>query len=326
LTESPSAIPPSVILGPQVEFITRDSVTWVSAVRPTEAESELLVHRFGLRADLLAEALLDQPTVRSVDAGEHALLSLAYPSQNRLTKSTNAIFARLIVGADFVICVHRGDARPIARLFRDCQADEERLRATTGAGAIGLATTLIRQTTEPAMQSVDSLKVTIDELCEAVADGDDLDLPSELAIFERDVAALSGILRSARVALVTLGSLAERFATCEDAAAVASTRDRELLAEQIERALDVADLTSSEAAGLGRACGVLAAQRTVGAARLTAGLLATLLPAVVVGALFGANVKDLPLADYPYAFEVFLGTAIAVALFALWQLRRRRWV
>ena len=307
--------------GPQIEALTQGSLSWLYVERPTELESDLLARHYRLRASHLAEALSGRPTVRALEASSYVYMALSTPSQNRLTRTITVATAGVFVGADFVICVHRGDARPLARLFRDCQADQARLRETMGSDSVALALAILRQMSDPAAQAVESAKLALDELGDALAATDDQGLALELAHVEREVAALEGVLRGARVSLEALIHFVGRT-SLSDAAA----ESLGFLRERIDRSLDLIEQTRREASGFALAGEVLAAQRTASAARLTAILLATVLPALVIGALFGLSLKDVPLADFPYAFEVLLGLSIALALLALWQFRRHRWV
>jgi magnesium transporter len=289
--------------------------------RPTELESELLARGYRLRPVHLADALASKPSVRAVRAGSYIYLSVTTPSQNRLTRTTSIAGARVFVGSTFVVCVHRGDARPLSRLFRDCVADEDRRRATMGAGTIGLAVAIISQMLEPAFTAAEEARATIDELGDALVVGDDRNLASELAYVERDATDLVGILQESRAAVEVVIHFLESTSLGEGPADALG-----LLRERVDRSLQRLEETRRAAEGIARAGSVLAAQRTAGAARLAAGLLATLLPALLLSAFFAMNLTDLPLAGYPYAFEVILALSIVGGLIALWLLRGRRWV
>lgn len=305
--------------GPQFEALSHGTLSWIYVERPTELESDLLARHYHLRPSHLAEALSGRPTVRALESSSYVYLSLETPSQNRLTSTVSVAHAGVFVGADFVICVHQGDARPLARLFRECQSDEARLRETMDDDSVGLALAILKAMTDPASQAVESVRLTLDEMGDALAAADDRGLALDLAHVERNAATLESVLRGAHSALEALIRYVGRTSLSEAAAEALG-----LLRERIDRSVDLLQQTRLEAEGVARAGELLAAQQSAGAARLAAGLLAALLPALVVAAFFGLSVKDLPLADYPYAFEVLLGVSIVVALFGLWLLRRRR--
>jgi magnesium transporter len=305
--------------GPQFEALSSGGVSWIYVDRPSDLESDLLARHYRLRPSHLAEALSERPTVRALESGSYVYLSLETPSLNRLTRTISIARAGVFVGPEFVICVHRGDARPLARLFRECQADEARLRETMDGDAVGLALTILKAMTDPAGEEVEAVRLTLDEMGDALAAADDRGIPLDLAHVERDSATLESVLRGAHTALETLIRYVGRTSLSEEAAEALG-----LLRERIDRSVDLLQQTRREAEGIARAGEVLAAQQTAGAARLAAGLLAALLPALVLAAFFSLSVKDVPLADYPYAFELLLGISIVVALAALWLLRRRR--
>lgn len=304
---------------PQFEALRHGALSWIYFERPTDVESELLAHHYHLRPSHLAEALSGRPTVRGLESSAYVYLSLETPNQNRLTRAISLAHAGLFVGADFVICVHPGDARPLARLFRECQSDEARLRETMDDDSVGLALAIVKVMTDPASDAVETVRVTLDEMGDALAAADDRGLALDLAHVERDSATLESVLRGAQSAMETLIRYVGRTSLSEAAAEALG-----LLRERIDRSVDLLQQTRLEAEGVARAGELLAAQRTATAARVCAGLLGALLPALVATSFFSLSVRDLPLLDYPYAFEVLLGASIVVGLLALWLLRRSR--
>ncbi len=305
--------------GPQFEALSHGRLSWIYVERPTDVESELLARHYRLRSSHLSEALSGRPTVRALESATYVYLSLETPSLNRVTRTISLAQAGVFVGADFVICVHRGDARPLERLFRDCQSDQARLREAMSDDSVGLALAILKAMTDPASQAVEAVRLTLDEMGDALAAADDRGLALDLAHVERDSATLDSVLRGAHSAMEALIHYVGRTSLSEGAAETLG-----LLRERIDRSVDLLQQTRLEAEGVARAGEVLAAQQTASAARVGAGLLAALLPALVVAAFFSMRLGDMPLAGYPHAFEVLLAASIVVALFALWLLRRRR--
>jgi Mg2+ and Co2+ transporter CorA len=188
-----------------------------------------------------------------------------------------------------------------------------------GDESVGLALAIVKAMSEPASHAVETVRLTLDEMGDALAAADDRGLVLDLAHVERDSATLESVLRGAHTAMEALIRYVGRTSLSEGAADALG-----LLHERIDRSIDLLQQTRLEAEGVARAGELMAVQQTAGATRLAAGLLAALLPSLVIAVFFGLNVKSLPLADYPYAFEILLGISIVVALFALWLARRKR--
>jgi len=116
-----------------IKTILAGEVVLVSVERPTSAEAQTLERDFGLtRADL------DLALARAAPAGalrrdEYVLLRTPVPVVVPRSETLIATPVSFVVGRDFLLLVHAGEARPLLRFLRQLETDEAlREEAQTG--------------------------------------------------------------------------------------------------------------------------------------------------------------------------------------------------
>ncbi len=307
--------------GLNVETLAEGQYVWAHAERATPVEAEYLSRRFGLHPVHLAECLGRRQRPKLVEQPDYLYLVLGTLVRGRHARSATSSEATIFLGPNFLVTIHHGDVRPVTRLFRECQGSDELRAETLGRGPAYLLYVLTDRLLNSCLQALEALNSEVQMAEESLLIEEDRAVAREAPFLRRDAAALGQLVRPQAAVLAALADLARSspLLVADLAPYWASLAGRsEYLAES-------ADACSSAARAVAASCDSLAARQTAEATRLIAVILATTLPLLVLTTLFGINVRDLPLADHPYAFEFALAALAAVALGTLYLFRRRRW-
>jgi len=308
--------------GLSVEVLAHGQLVWVYVERPTPAETDYLHRRYGLHPIHLAECLTRRQQPKVAEHSDYLFVVLGAPVRNKLARATTSGEASVFLGPDYLVTVHHGDVRPLVRLFRECQGSEERRAEVMGYGPGYLLYAIADRLASQSLQAVEAVARDVQSAEEALLAEDDRGLAREFAFLRRDVAALRRLVRPQASALARLATYAGRSPLLGEDLSVhwASLAGRlEHLADSLEGCREAVEALAVGAESL-------AARRTRDAARLLAVVSATTLPLLVLTTLFGLNVKDLPLASHPYAFEFVLAALAAITVGALYLFRRSRWL
>lgn len=308
--------------GLSVEVLAHEQLAWVYVERPTPAETDYLHRRYGLHPIHLAECLTRRQQPKVAEHSDYLFVVLGVPVRNKLARATTSGETSVFLGPDYLVTVHHGDVRPLVRLFRECQGSDERRAEVMGYGPGYLLYAIADRLASQSLQAVEAVARDVQSAEEALLAEDDRGLARELAFLRRDVAALRRLVRPQASALARLATYAGRSPLLGEDLSVhwASLAGRlEHLADSLEGCREAVDALAAGAESL-------AARRTRDAVRLLAVVSATTLPLLVLTTLFGLNVKDLPLASHPYAFEFVLAALAAITVGALYLFRRSRWL
>jgi magnesium transporter len=305
-----------------LEAITLGATTWVHVERPTQNALQELSQRFGLPQALLDDCLTRRQQARLIVDGSLTYLSLRTPVHNKLARIVTSAGVSCFVGPSYVATVNVGDARAVSRLFRDAQADDALRSGLLSFGPSYLLYAIADRLVDHCLQTAEAVTAEVEAAADGLLSDEEVDLSRELLLTRRQTSALGSI---AREATRLLARLAASYASLPAGPADLTTAWSDLQ----DRLAELGDRlsTSVEAVDGLASAGQALRQRQIGqATRVLAIAACATLPAILLLSLFSLNVRDLPLAGYPYAFEVLLAATTLSVLLALYLFRWKRWL
>lgn len=156
-----------------IKTILAGPVAVVSVERPTSAEAQALERDFGLtRADL------DLATARATSAAvlrraEYVILRAPVPVVVPRSETLLATPVSLVVGRDFLLLIHAGEARPLLRFLRQLETDEALRAEVEARGVDGLLCRCLDRLLDVADAAQGRVERQVTESEEALARGEE---------------------------------------------------------------------------------------------------------------------------------------------------------
>ena len=303
-----------------VESLAQDAprpFTWVYVERPADAELPELAGlrtELGLSARHLAECVSRRLLPKMIEEPQYRYLVLGLPSSSRSGAKPAPIIAAFL-GADFLVTIHHGDARPLARLFRECQDDPAARRSAMSGGPRALLSLICERVVGQVGQAVDVLAHEAADLEVALGAGAETEWIGRLATLSRESGRLRRLLDADRAALLALAAGDEPAASMEWRSLADGLSHAETALGEVDDGLAALRLSHDSQC----------ARRAERASRLTAVCAALSLPPVSLSLLLAVGGTPL-LSSAPYYHEALISLVVAFVVVGLYGFRRAGWI
>jgi magnesium transporter len=301
--------------------VSYDGLTWVNVVNPSLAEMGHLKERFGFHPLALEDCLsrVQLPKVDEYDVPPHLFLVLHFPLFDREMRITVPSQVSIFVGANYVVTTHRGDLRPLVKLFQDCQ-ESDMVRQGLMAQSVGyLLYRILDGLVDYCFPILNKVIEAVDDLEMRILNVRARGLVRELSMMERDVISYRRIVRPQIDVLELLERKEYPFLKVDPDVYFGDLADhmRRISAEleDLKAVLDTFYETHS----------TLVTHHTNEVIRVLTIVGTVILPAVVISGLYGMNVP-LPMDDSPWALGMLVGISAAISVGMLAFFRLRRWI
>ncbi|MBI2164914.1 MAG: magnesium transporter CorA family protein [Chloroflexi bacterium] len=312
------ATSPTVRKDLEIKIIEAQGLTWVNVGHPSLAEMEYLKARYSFH-HLDLEDCLSRVQIPKVDEYPNYLfLVVHFPVFNRKARVTLPSQVGIFVGADFVVTVHRGDLRPLVKLFEDCQGSEAIRHECMGQSSGHLLYRILDHLVDYCFPVLNKIIEQVDRLEEGILEPHS-GIVQELSIVRRDVIAYRRVIRPQIEVMESLEAKEYPFLRVDPDVYFGDLADhtRRIWVE-LEELKEVTE-------GLSDTLFTLNSHLTNDVMRILTVLFTVMLPLIAVSGLYGMNVA-LPFAGHTWAFAItFIPSIIMGALLFLF-FRLKRWI
>ena len=301
--------------------VSHQGLTWVNVVGPTLGEMTYLEGRFAFHTLALDDCLsrVQLPKVDEYDDPRHLFLVLHFPLFDRQMRITRPSQVSIFVGPDYVVTVHRGDLRPLTKLFQDCQESEVIRQGTMGQSVGYLLYRILDGLVDYCFPILNKVMEAVDKLEVQVYDVRAPELIRELSVAERDIISYRRIVRPQISVLELLERKEYPFLRLDPDVYFGDLADHmRRISVELENLKDVMDT-------LYNTHFTLTSHRTNEVVRVLTIIGTIMLAPVIVSGLYGMNVS-LPLGNSAQAFGILLGISAAISAVMLVFFRLRRWI
>ncbi|MFC1967663.1 magnesium transporter CorA family protein, partial [Chloroflexota bacterium] len=110
-----------------VKQIDWGGLTWIDICPPTARETEYLAQHYPFHPLDLDDCLsrIQRPKIDEYKDNDYLFLVLHFPVFNKESRVTSSSQVSVFIGEDYIITLHTGDLKPLTKLFRDCEINEE---------------------------------------------------------------------------------------------------------------------------------------------------------------------------------------------------------
>jgi len=304
-----------------VESVSWGDLTWVNIEQPTERETEYLSRSYPFHHLDLDDCLsrIQRPKIDTYK--EYLFLVFHFPVFNIEARVTTPSQVSVFIGDNYLITLHKGDLKPLVKLFRDCQINEEAREENLGQGSGYLLYRIIDRLIDyclPILNKIgDNIEQTEDNLFASRG------MPrviGEISILRRDVIAFRRIIWPMRAVIASLEPKIRRF----------TKKDLEVyfgdMVDHLDKIWDGLDEYKEIIEGLNDTHDSLATNRTNEVMRMLTVIATILLPITVVASIFGMNIPLGPFSNSHLSFLYVFLICLALIAGMLYFFRRQRWI
>lgn len=293
-------------------------IFWLDVEMPTLAEMDHLRRTYDFHPLALDDCLSRVQLPKVDDYDDYLFLVLHFPIFNREARLTVGSQVSVFVSGNYVVTVHKGDLRPLTKLFKDCEDSEAVRKAVMGHSSGYLLYRVLDGLVDYCFPILNRLIEAVDTLEARVLDTAAKGLPGELSVTKRDILAYRRIVRPQFQALELLEKKEYPFLKVDPDVYFGDLADHvRVIAVELEDLKEVVESLQNTHVSL-------TTHRTSEVMRLLTIIATIMLPLSVLSGLYGMNV-NLPLDESRYAFGAVIAVMAAIAGGMLFFFRSRRW-
>lgn len=303
-----------------LETVTWNNLTWINIERPTERETEYLAQSYPFHPLDLDDCLSRIQRPKLDEYKDYLFLVLHFPAFNKQTRATTPSQVSVFISEKYLITLHKGELKPLVKLFRECQLEEEARQENFSRGSSYLLYRIIDRLIDYCLPILNRISANIEQTEDNIFASQRIPRAIEnISILRRDVISFRRIIWPMRAVIGSLEPRIRRFTKMDLAVYFGDTVDH------VDKIWDALDEYKEIIEGLNDTHDSLATNRTNEVMRMLAIIATILLPLTVVASLYGMNIP-LPFqqSSYSLIFVLFIWMAIVSGM--LYFFRRNRWI
>jgi len=303
-----------------IESITWGEMTWVNIEYPTAKETEYLAQHYPFHHLDLDDCLSRIQRPKIDEYKEYLFLVTHFPVYNKEARVTSPSQVSTFIGENYIITLHNGDLKPLVKLFRECQLEEDARKENFSNGPGYLVYRIVDRLVDYCLPILNKISANIEEAEDNIFTTRGMPRAIEyISTLRRDVIAFRRIIWPLRAVIATLEPKIRRFTNMDLSVYFGD------LIDHVDKIWDGLDESKEIIEGLNDTHDSLATNRTNEVMRMLTVIATILLPLTVVASLYGMNVP-LPFQESHSSFLfVFIIWAVIVSGMLLF-FRRHHWI
>jgi magnesium transporter len=302
-----------------IETIKWGKITWINIEQPTGSDMEYLAKNYLFNLFDLEDCLsrIERPKIDEYE--NYLFLVLHFPVFKMEARVTTSSQVSIFIGGDFLVTVHTGALKPLAKLFNDCQqnerAREEHMARSSGYLLYRILDRLVDYCFPILNRVIANIEAAEDRLFSEPA----RDTVQEISVLRRDVMSYRRIIRHQPAILKSLEVREYPFLREDLDVYFGDIGDHiGTISETLEEYKEVVE-------GLNATSDSLFSHRTNEVMKMLTVLGTILLPLLVISGIYGMNVP-LPFESSSFAFPFIILFTLCISGGMLGYFRYRRWI
>lgn len=302
-----------------IETIKWGKITWINIEKPTSSDMEYLAKNYLFNLFDLEDCLsrIERPKIDEYES--YLFIVLHFPVFKQEARVTTSSQVSIFIGEDFLVTVHKGDLKTLAKLFDDCQlnerAREEHMARSSGYLLYRILDRLVDYCFPILNRVIANIEAAEDRLFSEPA----RDTVQEISVLRRDVMSYRRIIRHQTAILKSLEVREYPFLREDLDVYFGDIGDHiGTISETLEEYKEVVE-------GLNATSDSLFSHRTNEVMKMLTVLGTILLPLLVISGIYGMNVS-LPFGDSSFAFPLIILFTLCISGGMLAYFRNRRWI
>jgi magnesium transporter len=226
----------------------------------------------------------------------------------------------VFIGDNYLITLHKGELKPLVKLFKECQLEEEAREEYFSQGSGYLLYRIIDRLVDYCLPMLNRISDNIEQTEDNIFASEGMPRAIEdISILRRDVISFRRIIWPMRAVIASLEPRIRRFTTMDLAVYFGDTVDH------VDKIWDALDEYKEIIEGLNDTHDSLATNRTNEVMRMLTIIATILLPLTVVASIYGMNIP-LPFQHSSYSFIFVLFVWVVIVSGMLYFFRRNHWI
>ena len=303
-----------------LESLNGGDLTWVNIEGPTERETEYLAQNYPFHHLDLDDCISRIQRPKIDEYKDYLFLVLHFPVFNKEARVTTRSQVSVFIGENYLITLHKGELKPLVKLFRECQIDEESRQEYLGQGSGYLLYRIVDRLVDYCLPILNKIGDNIEEVEDNIFSSRGTPRAIEgISILRRDVISLRRIIWPMRAVIGSLEPKVRRFTKMDMSVYFGDVVDH------ADKIWDGLDEYKEIIEGLNDTHDSLATNRTNEVIRMLTIIATILLPLTVVASIYGMNIP-LPFQNSTYSLIFVLFIWLAIVGGMLYFFRRHHWI
>ena len=304
-----------------LESLTWGDLTWVNIEKPTERETEYLAQNYSFHPLDLDDCLSRIQRPKIDEYKDYLFLVLHFPVFNKEARVTTPSQVSVFIGKNYFITLHKGELKPLVKLFRECQLDEESRQENFSHGAGYLLYRIVDRLVDYCLPILNRIGDNIERTEDNIFSSSGVPKAIEaLSLLRRDVISFRRTIWPMRAVIGSLEPKVRRFTNMDMAVYFGDTVDH------VDKIWDALDEYKEVIEGLNATHDSLATHRTNEIVRMLTIIATILLPITVVASIFGMNIPLGPFEESRYSSLFIFLIILVVVGSMLYFFRRQHWI
>lgn len=306
--------------------ITWGDLTWTYVERPTPREIEVLAKEYTFFHPLNLEDCLSRIQLPKIDEyDEHLFIVLHFPVFDKQSRISHPSEVDIFIGKNFLVTVHcSGDLKPLAKLFKECQLENQLCRKYMEKGSGYLFYQVIDRLVDAIFPMLDKFNDNIESLQDSVISKPVPQTAQGILALRRDIISVRRIIRPQGEVIDGLERNLEnlKYPFLEENLDVYFGDIGDHLRKIRGTLEDEREIVES----LSDTSNWLTSHRIQEIMRVLTIFMSVLMVVEVVASMEGSNVLPIRWHNNQMLFYILLGVQVAAVLGLLYFFRRRRWI
>jgi len=303
-----------------LESLTWGDLTWVNIEGPTEQETEYLAQNYPFHPLDLDDCLSRIQRPKIDEYKNYLFLVFHFPVFNIEARVTTPSQLSVFIGEKYLITLHKGELKPLVKLFRECQIDEESQQENFGQGPGYLLYRIVDRLVDYCLPVLNKIGSNIEDVEDNIFSDKMPGAIKEISILRRDIISFRRIIWPMRAVLGSLEPKVRRFTKMDMTVYFGD------MVDHVDKIWDGLDEYKEIIEGLNDTHDSLATNRTNEVIRMLTIIATILLPITVVASIFGMNIPLGPFKDDPYSPLYVSLICLVIIGGMLYFFRRQRWI
>ncbi len=302
-----------------LQSLTWGDLTWVDIEHPTEKETEYLAQHYSFHPLDLDDCLSRIQRPKIDEYKDYLFLVLHFPIFNKEARVTTSSQVSVFIGQNYLITLHKGELKPLVKLFKECQIDEQSRQEHFSEGSSYLLYRIIDRLVDYCLPISNKMLDNIEDVEDKIFSNQARSQIREISMLRRDIISFRRIIWPMRAVIGSLEPKARRFAKMDLAVYFGDTVDH------LDKIWDALDEYKEIIEGLNDTHDSLATNRTNEVVRILTIIATILLPITLLASIWGMNIS-LPFQGSSYALLYIILIMIAIIGSMLYFFRRQHWI
>jgi magnesium transporter len=302
-----------------LESIVYNDLTWINIEKPTEREIEYLSNNYPFHPLDLDDCLsrIQRPKIDKYK--DYLFLVLHFPVFDKETRVTSTSQVSVFIGETYLVTLHKGELKPLVKLFKECQIDEESRHENFNQGSGYLLYRIVDRLVDYCLPILNKIGDNIEDVEDNIF-GDKMPRAiKEISMLRRDVISFRRIIWPMRAVLGSLEPKVRRF-TKEDLSVYFGD-----MVDHVDKIWDGLDEYKEVIEGLNDTHDSLATNRTNEVIRMLTIIATVLLPLTLLASIYGMNIP-LPFQETSRSLIGVLVIWVLIVSGMLYFFRKHHWI